>query len=278
MLGGRPINYPNLSAFLEFQRRHPSGRNPKKPLPVGVVIVGALFLGLLLGDQFAWICWISMAILVGLAGWFLYDFSKGSAAPDEAAVSALRRQSLEAGRRMRGALKNRRLHRDVGEPSLVLLDEAARQWGRVSTNLQHPFWNAAQLPMHYEAIRDQAARAADAAMDEVLALYMPLLPNEHERRPFTDVVGEALENFTRKGSSSEPIPPMFEPTRQLAEKLRSLADELERITARAAIDPDTFAKRHAGAALDSAIHEMQSLNRAEQELSSPPVNEQHSSG
>lgn len=244
-----------------------------------MLIVGALFVGLLLGDQFVWIRWISMAILVGLAAWFLFEFSRGSLNSEEPAVNALRQQSLEAGRRMRGALRNRRLHRDVGEPSLVLLDEASRQWGRVSTNLQHPFWNAANLPMHYESIRDQAGRAADQAMDEVLALYMPLLPHENEKRAFTDVVGEAIENFTKKGGkSSEPIPPMFEPTRQLTERLRVMADELDRITSRAAVDPDTFSKRHAAAALDSAIHEMQALSRAEQEIGEPVQIEQRLDG
>jgi hypothetical protein len=168
---------------------------------------------------------------------------------------------------MRAAIRNRRLHRDVGEASIILIDEAARQWGRVQTNLMHPFWNASGLPMHYEAIRDQAGRAADGAMDEILSMLKPMLPLEGEKRPLVDFLGEAIEGLTKKGSKSdEPIPPMFEPTRQLTEKLHAMADELERITSRASVDPGTFAQRGAAPALDNALYEMRALSRAEQEL------------
>ncbi len=266
LFSGRPPQYPHLVTYLDHLHRNPK-RGAKQSVPVGAIVTGVLFAALILGDRLPILKWLAMAVLMAIAGWFVYQYTQGTGQREVDPESRLRREAHEAGELMRAALQHRRLHRDLGEPSLILLDEAGRQWSRVQASLAHPFWGSSGLPVHYESVRDQSARAADSAMDEILGLFRPLLPDAHIRRPVMDYVGEAIEGITKKGPSDEtPLPPAYGLARDLAEQMRTMADELERITASAALDPSTFDQKGARPALDGAIHDLQSLRQAEDEL------------
>lgn len=271
LFSGRPPQYPNLVAFLDYQRRNPT-RGPKAGLPIGAIVSCVLFAALLLGDRLPILKWVAMAVLIALAAYFVYQQNPlrseaGTGKSAEAAESKLRRESAESGSLMRAALNHRRLHRDLGEPTLILLEEAGRQWARVQETLRHPFWSSSGLPVHYESIREQSVRAADSGMGEVLALFRPLLPDAHVRRPVMDFVGEAIEGVLKKPSDADQtLPPNYDAARKVVERMQMLADELEKVTSSAAIDPSTFQERGAVPALDGAIRDIRSIGAAEQEL------------
>jgi hypothetical protein len=137
----------------------------------------------------------------------------------------------------------------------------------VHESLTHPFWASGSLPVHYESVRDQADRAAESGMNEVLALFRPLLPDAHVKRPVMDYVGEAFEGLSKRPTDADlTLPPAYGLARDLVEKMRTMADELERITRSASLDASTFEQHGAAPALDGAIHDMRNLRQAEEEL------------
>lgn len=275
LFSGRPPQYPHLVTFLDHQRRNPK-RGKGQGIPYGAIVSGVIIAALLVGDKIPLVKWLAMAVLIGVAGWFVYQSTQER--PNKVDTETrLRREAQESGTLMRAALQHRRLHRDLGEPSLILLDEAGRQWARVQESLSHPFWGSDSLPVHYESVKEQSQRAAESGMNEVLALFRPLMPDAHVRRPVMDYVGEAIEGLAKKpGEADQTLPPMYGLARDLVEQMRTMADELEKITSSAALDPATFQQHGAAPALEGAIHDLRNLRQAEQELqqainSPPPV-------
>jgi len=264
LFANRPPQYPHLVTYLDHLRRAP--KRDRQSFPVGAVITVVFFAALIMGDRVPLLKWLAMALLLGLAAWYIYQYSQGRPLQAQEPETKLHREAQESGALMRAALQHNRLHRDLGEPTLILLDEAGRQWSRVEGSLGHPFWGSGALPVHYESVREQSARAAESAMNEILTLFLPLLPDTHVRRPVMDYVGEALETIAKRPKDEQPLPPAYGQARDLVERMRTLADELERITTSAALDPSTFEQKGAKPALDGAIHDLRNIRQAEDEL------------
>src|SRR5664279_1123468 len=103
LVSGHPPQYPHLVTFLDHQRRNPTRRN-KGGIPIGAIVSGVLFAALLLGDRLPIIKWLAMVVLVGLAGWFVYQYTQASNQPAPDVDSRLRKEATEAGALMRAAL------------------------------------------------------------------------------------------------------------------------------------------------------------------------------
>lgn len=165
-------------------------------------------------------------------------------------------------------LAKRRLHRDLDQGSLILLEECARYWARAKAALEGPFWTAGLVPEHYALVRAQALRALDEAMDDVLIEYRAYIPENVANRHAMDYVDEALESFVKgpKGRGGAHLAAPFANVRQIAEKMRELTLEAERLTQEARIDPDLMTQPSAGSSLDQTLSELRQIREAEEEL------------
>jgi len=263
MFANKARQYPNLVTYLHHvaQRKveTPAGRL-SVAAGVGlasswaaVATVGAL-------THAAWLAIPATVVALGLAG-AMRDKPRALDAPDQ-----LRLDAQETATVMRECLERRRLHRDLDTASLTLLEECARHWHRVNQVFSSPFWQDGLLPVHYHAARDQALRSAEAAMDEVMVLYRPCLPSEVKGRDAMDYVEEALEQYVFRGGTQGNVPPAFVPAREIAEKLRDLANEAERISDDLRHDPSVAAQTAPGGTLDLSLGELRAIREAEEEL------------
>lgn len=189
-----------------------------------------------------------------------------------ASVDRLDIEAAEANTLLGEALRRGKLHRIAGDPTTGILEECARHWSRAKQALLSPFWTSPNLPPHYKAVREQAARAADRAMDEAVVL----LHNELEvpyRSGIADrmSVSELVEGIfglqlPDMNAQQAPLPVAYNSVRQLAGKLRDLADNVESLTIEVARDPSVQSEFQAEAALDMCISDLQSIRQAETEL------------
>lgn len=164
-------------------------------------------------------------------------------------------------------LAKRRLHRDFDVASLTLLEECARHWGRARSALDAPFWTAGAVPEHYRHVRELALTALADSMDDVLLHYQTLVPAMVANRAATDYVEEALENLSgRRGAQVDFPPAAFKPVREIADRLRTLANETERMAQEVRVELDPRHAAPATAALDQTLAELRSIRQAEEEL------------
>jgi hypothetical protein len=123
------------------------------------------------------------------------------------------------------------------------------------------------VPEHYRNVRAQALQALDDSMDDVLIEFQAWVPDHVQNRETIDYVEEAIETFVGKGKRNVNFPPpAFVPVRVIADKLRSLADETERMSREARVDPEAVAATAPGRSLEQTLIELRSIQQAEEEL------------
>jgi len=182
-------------------------------------------------------------------------------------ISPRTREATLVAQRMTLMLTKRRIHRDLDSGTLVLLEECARNWLRAKAALEAPFWTAGLVPEHYRNVRSQALQALDDSMDDVLIEFQAWVPDHVQNRETIDYVEEALETFVGKSKRNVNFPPpAFVPVRVIADKLRSLADETERMSREARVDPEAVAATAPGRSLEQTLSELRSIQQAEEEL------------
>jgi hypothetical protein len=179
---------------------------------------------------------------------------------------ALKIESDEIAGRLRETFDKRWFGRVRPNPSLLLLDECARHWSRVHAALSSAFWRREDLPKHYYSLRDQAGHAADRAMMEALVMASPHLPKGTEKRDWTDAINDVLNDVFKTPDSLELLPVEFAPAREIGEKLRSLAQEVESMTRQVANEVASQPAFNAEQQLDLCIQDIRTVREAEEEL------------
>lgn len=262
--------FPNLCVYAQFAAERQKAL-AEEIAGAGLVTAGGLSLsaGLAAGIFFANPL---LGVLLGLAGLTSGAFGWTTLKKARQNKDRIGAEAAEATTLLLDALKRGKLHRITGDATTMLLEESARHWARVHQALQSPFWSSPNLPLHYASVRDQAERAADRAMDEAVVMMhgdieAPYRSGMADRTSLADVVegvfGVQIPDTTR------PVPPLpvaFKPVRQLAEKLKDLADNVESLTLEVAKDPAVQGEFQAETALDLCISEVQSIRQAETEL------------
>jgi len=231
----------------------------------GLMVPGALVLGFVFAQPL-------LALLVGFGGLGSAVASLRSFNRAKASVDRLDLEAAEANELLAEALRRGKLHRITGEATTALLEECATQWSRVRQALESPFWTSPNLPPHYKNVRDQAARAADRAMDEAVVLLhheleFPYRSGIADRTSLSDLVegifGVQLPDMNARTSA---LPLSYQSVRQLADKLLDLAETVESLTVEVARDPSVQSEFKADTALDMALSDMKSIHQAEVEL------------
>lgn len=264
MFDGNPKQYPNLVRFLNHFTRLKIGNQLRFPKETaGRVIAGVGLIALALPLVGLSSLSIVLGVVLAGAGIGLMFGRRVELTPeDEFMLSA---QKVAA--TMQQCLVKRRLHRDLDNASLMLLEESCRHWARVQQAFQTSFWDAKTLPLHYQTVREQSLKASDRSMGEVMMLFQDQLPSQVVSRSPMDFVEEAVEKFVKPTKGDTRFAgPAFEPTRKIAEKLRTLADEAENVALETAQDPLVAPEIQPGTALDSSIGELRTIRQAEDEL------------
>jgi hypothetical protein len=170
-------------------------------------------------------------------------------------------------RSMHALAEGNKLHRQLDEATIQMLEECAHHWYRVQVVFKSPFWSSERLPPQYANLREHALSGAEATMDEVMLLHRAYMPAKVESRNAIEFIEDALDEFVfKKTRVPGNLPASFEPTMRIAEKLQTLADEAEKISRELVVDPATAASREPGSALDASIFELKQIRAAEDEL------------
>jgi hypothetical protein len=162
----------------------------------------------------------------------------------------------------------KRLHRDLDEGSLLMLEEASRGWTRIKAALESGAWIDPYRINTLAGLRDRMRNAADAGMADILTMYRPYLPMEAKPRGWDDYANELVETFVKSGKKSGPsVPAIFWDANAVADKLARLAAEAERIS----LHGDPQAVPIPGQAIDHVLGEIKVRAVAESELDSQQV-------
>lgn len=194
-------------------------------------------------------------------------------------------ETLQAYHKLR---KEKRLHKWIDPVALQLLEAASYHWSRLQDSLNGPFWTGPNLPLHYAAIRDQARQSADQGMAEMVTLAQSCIGKpENDRKKDVESVFDSLFDLevadaltglrdiaqgdpTRYSYHTEASRGIFEPCRQIAERLKDLADEIETVKVQAAMQQVNDTRAASADTLDMVLEELRAVKRAETELEDQP--------
>lgn len=250
--------YPNLVEYINFACR-PEPQTPQKLTGWGLLGLGAV------GSVVALIAGVPLMVLAAavpaLAGTTMVVMQPRAKLNEG---EAQRREEIrKVAHAMKGLVEHRRLHRDLDASSLLILEECAHYWVRIRIAFGTGQWQEETLPHSYVSARAAARLAADEGMYDVLLAYRHVLPDSVDGRNPLDYVDEALESFGIKGKvNPSQVPPGFYVARAVADKLRALAEEAERLAFQTAKEMDI----RPGKSLDSALSNLRDLRVAEEEL------------
>lgn len=200
---------------------------------------------------------VSLSVGLGFDGW--YRTRRRS------------RQAAELALRMTEMIAKRRLHRDIDEPSLVVLNECSRQWFRAREALECSVWKVRGLPMDYQQTRDTALAIATDAMHRALLEFRDRVPEVVPGRQASDFAEELDENL-RGNANEKPKPsPVYFAPRAIAKHLYALADEAEHLVDRIKDEPKSLAKNHMRKGLLKATANLKAV------WESPPISRYNAS-
>lgn len=166
-----------------------------------------------------------------------------------------------------------------------LLEAGAFHYARIHSCLDAPMWRSGDLPDHWRNLRSRAKEASERAMSELVILLggctgEPSRSKEDDIKDmFSSLAGlnivDALQGLGQVISTnsddyvfqSAEAQIAFEPGRQIAERLKTLADEVEEASRQA--HADTIEIPDIGTSLDSIdqlLGDFRAVRQAENEL------------
>jgi hypothetical protein len=159
-----------------------------------------------------------------------------------------------------------RLHRDLSESTLTVLDEVARTRQEIKNILEMPYWKQPDLGATYRQLRDQALVAADQAMYDALLQFKGAIPDRIEARKMGDFVDEAVETYLKVHRKPVKFAEAgFDSSFKIAGKLQEMRNALEQMTNQSH-DPTTTVTSNPGGLVDLTMMEIRTIRQAEDEL------------
>jgi len=168
---------------------------------------------------------------------------------------------------MRRMLELNRLHRDLSDSTLTLLDEIARTRGQIHDILNMPFWQQSHLSPTLGELKRQAIVAADQSTIDAVLQFRNSLPTQVQARPVWSYIDEAVETFTGRAVRATPFTEIgFDGAFRVAQKLQMLKSEIEQLTNAAPMGVAGEVEQMPGALIDDALMEIRTIRKAEEEL------------
>lgn len=179
-----------------------------------------------------------------------------------------------------GPIDRRRLHKELDPVAGQLMEACAFYYQKAQVSLAGSAWTS-DAGGHRQALRDQISKALDDAMFEALLLAKPCLgkpskdnwKDKLEDALDLDVI-DTLQSLTGfkmsddlRGMHRSPhIRIAFEPLRQIAEKLKLLSAEVEKMTLEASRESVIPGLSGPASSIDLVLGELRSVRQAEDEL------------
>lgn len=278
----------DFSYFNGYLERHPAlGRDAAEGLVhlagcMGSLMLGAVatVVGLILW-QWVGLALFPFGVAAGSMLWlFLYRRHKRRRQPKD--EHKLRVDNAMA--QFHELRDEKKLHKWVDPIILQLLEAGAYHWTRVATAAESAAWTGIGVPGHMQSIRSQALESAEAAMADMILYGVQCIgkPDKDRRQDVKDMmesftsleVIDAVDSLKRIAKSdwreyafhSPQAPIYFEPMRQIAEKLMTLADEMESMRPQAADPIQAMQGPASTAGIDLLLSEMRAVQAAEDEL------------
>ncbi len=175
-------------------------------------------------------------------------------------------EGLQIRRQLKDAVENGSINHVIPASVGAVLDECVLGARRIELALSGHIWQDPALPAHWVSVRDNAMRAREASIDEVFALAGPHVSESGKNRPI-----RSLQDLMQRIAGTEeipmmPLPPSFRPALDIADRLRTVALELETASAEVAQESTLRGNMLATSRLDSVLGEIRGLQSAEEEL------------
>lgn len=223
-----------------------------------------------------------VAIPVSLGVW--YALSRRAAKPrsEQEAREIQRRYAVH---HLRGLKQNRKLHKHVDSQILQVMEAGAYHWLRIHDVLDAREWRSKDLGGHWKSLREQALQAADQAMMDIAVYAQSCIGKPNRERKddieeifedffegdFSDAMGglrTVMKTDWRDYSHHSPnARAVFDPCRQIAERLKMLADEVDQMNFRRAQEVvEVQDQPEAVDSIDLILSELRATKQAEAEL------------
>lgn len=286
--------YPYLSSYLEAARQDPVSRRVAASQGTGcLAVMAGVSIGVLagifvfgqmpapLGGSFAALNWGVVGIVVSVA--LAVRGSRNAQKPRNVTEETLS-SAAKAARDLRRLDEGRKLHKMLDPVAGQLLEAGAYHWVRVHRTLDARHWQDKKLSTHWQSLRGRAMEAADLAMAELLIIGATCVGDPVRDRKddikgvfedFADLgIQDALRGLAKIAALDERVytfttpraKELFEPGRALAERLKSLADEVESADLKATQEVHLPQGAFATESIDVLLGEFRAVNQAEQEL------------
>lgn len=222
-----------------------------------------------------------------------FGFIGGLALTNRIVVGKVAKMDDEARLLMQAGAARKALRTLDGERKLVkwldpvagqMLDAGGYHWARVTAVLSGPFWNRSDLGGHWSSLKIRSHRAAELAMAELTMLAGSCV-GEPKRSRDSDwkAVMEDVESLdfreimigVARMAGTDPKEYRFQSPRSaevfqtcydLVERLRKLADMLDREAQEAMITGAIPSGSYASESIDSILGDLRALRQAEEEL------------
>lgn len=222
-------------------------------LPIGLFVGGLGLMGTAWTATHSGLATVLAMAPVLVSPFFVYRAYRSRTPEDKQ-----REEAVDVAQLMKSLMDSRRLQRALDDASLVMMDEAARCWGRVHAALGNQGW----ADSGFATVRDQARWAADDGMQQIMLLYRNAVKGGMSTAQWTprDFMTDVFATFGKRVDDVRMPPAAYYEARRVCERLRELAEEAERIAREAPTAPSATHR------LDSALGEMRAIREAEEEL------------
>lgn len=281
--------YPS---FIEYIRKESEKKGPADMTAVACAgcatgFVGLAALGFFLSNFMAF--WLAYALSFGIGFPLVMSaiewVEKKLKAPRNANQQR-KADAREAVKLYKSAIDRRRIKKELDPAAGQVLEACTFHYMRAKVALDSSIWKSSEPGSHRHALRTQILDALDAAMEEALILGKDCLgkpskdnwKDKLENSLDIDIVdmvmsmtGVNLGDGFRDVHRSPHTRIVFHPMREIAEKLKMIASEVEQLTKEFAGQTSSLSGESAPAAsLDIILAELRQVRQAEDEL-----NQQH---
>lgn len=223
-----------------------------------------------------------IAMPLSVFAWYLVDKRIRRPKTDE---EAKRMESWKWSAEFWKLEQQRKLYKQLDPTMSQLMEAAAYHYDRIKNATSGPFWASENLPGHWRSVREQALAAADQAMEELVILSSTCMgePETDRSKAFKEVVEDFVEldwieaigslkeirdsDWTKYAHHSPNTKHAFEPARNIAERLKRLADEIESKSEEVVKESGVqIPVESAVSSIDVVLSEISSVSEAEEEL------------
>ena len=286
--------YPNFAAYLDNSQEPESLKRRDFAMATGCLatvsagLIGAVCFGALIGSAVNVGAGILGAIIGGgvttlAMAWWMHRKVQAAGNP-KSDRERLDLESHAAAHEFKVLDGQKKLLKSLDPVAAQLLEAGAYHWNRIRETLGGSHWRSENLPAHWHSLRERALDASHVAMAE-LSIMCATCTGEPRREKKDDLqsvfedfadldIQDALRGLAKIAAASDDpyrfttprAKELFEPAKEIAERLKSLADQVERADLKATQEVSMPKGALATDTIDVLLGEFRAVQQAESEL------------